>query len=238
MTFLNDIHKNIQQNKIVLENNNYFVTPYAYCFNDIVKYHKATDIIHYPFCVDYKHIIPLNKNPIKKLLLSGNINKYIYPSRHKLFQKYNKTKNDKDCIIDHLIHPGYKLGDKSEIINDDYILYLSKYLVCFASSSLKKDRPYFVRKYFEIPASGALLMANMKNVEDDAKQLGFKDMVNYIDVTDDNIYDKLKYVLNDKNRKEIDTIRKNGQELIKSRHMAIYRARYLDDKVNEIINNQ
>ena len=74
----------------------------------------------------------------------------------------------------------------------------------------EKKNGYVVGKYFEICGSGLLLLADTTDLKDEFSKYGFIDNVNYIDVTFENINDKVKFITNDKNKEKINSIRLNG----------------------------
>jgi len=86
---------------------------------------------------------------------------------------------------------------------------------------------YLVAKYFEIPATGALLMADGV-VGEPLRCLGFMDNVHYISVSEENLEEKIQYVLDENNETRIDAIRQRGQQLVLSSHRTSDRARLID----------
>ncbi|AYV85433.1 MAG: hypothetical protein Satyrvirus16_9 [Satyrvirus sp.] len=206
---------------------------YAYVFH---KFYSKDDIggipvYNFPHCVNY--VSNFNTNPLEKILVSGRLNPLIYPFRQKMVEiSKNKEENeDVDYLpVDH----GYRISeDKSEYIyGDRYIDYLNKYLVCFTCDS-RKETPYIVKKFIEIPASGALLLGGNTETKSYFVELGFVDGIHYISASMENIGEKIKYVLDPKHRPEIDNIRRNGYELVKSRHLHTHRANLLDDVLNK-----
>ena len=62
-------------------------------------------------------------------------------------------------------------------------------------------------------------MADTTDLKDEFRKYGFIDNVNYIDVTFQNINDKVKFITNDKNKEKINSIRLNGYNLIKRHHL-------------------
>ena len=83
-------------------------------------------------------------------------------------------------------------------------------------------------KYFEIPATGALLLAD-NAVSLWLTQLGFEQYIHYVHVSKQNLEDRLRYVLDERNHNELDVIRRQGQELVWHRHKTSDRARDLND---------
>ena len=89
-----------------------------------------------------------------------------------------------------------------------------------------------LRKFFEIPALGSLLLAtSFKN----AKDMGFIDGENYIECNCENIIEKLDFLEN--NPQKAYLIAKKGQDLVWNRHSLDARAEQLQKCFNSILNN-
>jgi len=84
-----------------------------------------------------------------------------------------------------------------------------------------------VAKYFEIPATGALLFAD-DAVSGPLRDLGFLENRHYLPVSKENLEERIRYVLDDRNHEELDEIRRSGQELVWERHKSVDRARQID----------
>jgi hypothetical protein len=125
-------------------------------------------------------------------------------------------------------HPGY--GERFDHDNDPrvgagYARTVHRFRAAFTDAL--KFR-YVVAKYFEIPATGALLIAD-GSVGEALNRLGFVPNVHYVPVTFDNLEEKIQYILEDANRAEIDEIRRRGQQLVLSEHRTCHRARTIDE---------
>jgi hypothetical protein len=86
---------------------------------------------------------------------------------------------------------------------------------------------YVLAKYFEIPATGALLVAD-DSVNGPLGQLGFVENEHYLPVNAGDLEAKIALVLDERNHDALDEVRKRGQELVWSRHKSIDRARQID----------
>lgn len=162
-------------------------------------------------------IIDFNENPISKILVSGSINP-IYPDREYVANLKNKN-------IEVL-----KLDTKNNIWGENFYKYLNKYLCCFVDT----PRDYILAKVFEICASGSLLLCMNPTLLDIFEQLGFKDNMNYISCTRENLFEKIDYIVDPSNKSIIDNIRKEGHKLIKEKHNINHRA---DTLFNILIDN-
>ena len=87
---------------------------------------------------------------------------------------------------------------------------------------------YTVAKHFEIPATGALLVADSA-IEGPLEELGFVPGFHYLSVSDENLEDRVSYVLCEEHHAELDQIRRNGQALVLARHRTSHRARLIND---------
>jgi hypothetical protein len=59
--------------------------------------------------------------------------------------------------------------------------------------------------------------------------LGFRDGVHYLSVRPENLKPRIKEVLDPENRKEIDEMRRQGQQLVLERHLVEHRAKQIDE---------
>ena len=156
------------------------------------------------WCVYDKAICKFNKNSINKILLTGKIG-FAYPERD-IIKKYKNIES-------------YSYNSKQIKVNsNDFNLILNNYLCCFTSSislinSKTKKRVsvhIFLLKIFEILGSGSLLLYPKKE-EDYIKKIGLYHKKNcwLIDFNSD-IQSQIDYIIDIKNRKQIDEIRFAG----------------------------
>lgn len=157
--------------------------------------------------------IDLNKNKNYKIVLSGIVGK-VYPMRI-LFRDFVKNKTYKNLLM--INHPSPKYLsvnlNSSSSVGDKYIYTLNEYLVGFTCCS---EWGYLLKKYFEIPLAGCLLFCDLPL--DSLEEIGLKDGINCIIYNKENINDKIKWILDEKNKEIIDKIRENGHKLIKENH--------------------
>ena len=157
---------------------------------------------------------------MNNVLVFGSFDKSFYPARNKMLA-LSETNSEIICL-------------QSDI--DKYTELLKGYLCCF-TCSMCNYTPYLIQSIFEIPASGSLLLAHDNNVKEHMKKLGFIDGENYISCTIENILEKVKYICDPLNRKEVDRIRFNGYKLICNRHKKSHRMVYLDKIISSITYN-
>jgi hypothetical protein len=220
--YLDDLHDSPEIKELKNISDNFFhhfdiFSTYAYCLQKFIN--TETKVNWLPHSFNDIFFVDFNKDPIDKLLVSGNIDKQIYPMRSKVLSLKNHFP------IDYLGHPGYQKRKKHDIVGKSFINRLNTYLACFTCCSTEKT-PYMLAKFFEIPGSGSLLVAYDHLIKEELKELGFLDMQNYISVNEQNIKSKLEYIF--KNREDIDRIRHNGYNLIHSKHMLSHRGSFIN----------
>tara|TARA_B110001452_G_scaffold161442_1_gene134390 strand:- start:5710 stop:6630 length:921 start_codon:yes stop_codon:yes gene_type:complete len=208
----NDIHylksKSNAYNRYLLIRNNLInnthiniLAFYWYQYKNLYKINE-NNLICFPKFAPSNSITKFNNNPEMKILLSGSTSS-AYPMR-----KYLKSLN----------HPLVKiLTQQDNIRGQDYYKYINKFVCAFSCCS-NKNTPYIVSKFFEIPATGSLLLAYDEFVKEPLKELGFIDGVNYISCNKENIIEKINWICDINNIEEINKIRKKGQELVINKH--------------------
>lgn len=229
--YIDDLHYNIKNknrnlyiDSILTSNYKNIICSYGYCFE---KFHKKRNNVTWvPHSAYDSYSIEFNKNPKPKILLTGAIDIDIYPIRYKVRMMAKINKN-----IDVLQHFGYKKL-RHDICGEKYIKHLNKYLICFTCCSIS-EYPYVISKFFEIPQSGSLLLAYDKYIKLQLLELGFIDGYNYISVNDDNLEEKIDYVLNKDNIDKINEIRLNGYNFILTNHMLSDRASQINSMINK-----
>jgi len=153
------------------------------------------------------HIAPLENfveltpslDPIKKCLLSGSIND-CYPFRQHI------VKNTPSDIFEY--------RDKN-ILWADYPKFLNKYSCAIATGAISS---VIVAKYLEIPAAGTLLLAEEI---DDLILLGLEANIHYVPITQENVIEKIKEVLD--NPEKYTEMRNKATKLVRQKHSEINR---------------
>lgn len=186
-----------------------------------------------PHAYTQDYVLPFNSEPKNKILLSGAMGT-VYPIRKYIYQLYEDKQSNFSEKISYLRHPGYKnFGEPHHRakIGKSYAKILNEHICCFSDCS---TYGYIVSKYFEIPATGSLLLAQ-KPEDDNLESLGFIEDVNYISCTKDNIKEKIDWILDPSNRNRVDEIRKNGMQMVRDNHSikkrAVFIHKYLSKKV-------
>ena len=128
----------------------------------------------------------------------------------------------------HHPHPGYGTDYEHKAdprIGRGYVtLMINRHRAAFTDSSIYR---YTVAKHFEIPAAGALLLAD-RAVAGPLEQLGFVAGEHYLATSDEDMEDLVRYVLNESNATEIEGIRRRSQSLVWERHKTSDRAALID----------
>lgn len=143
--------------------------------------------------------LPFNNMPKIRCLLSGSLNKDVYPLRSLIVNAHRADVDYKP--------PTY--------VGDDYAMLLHSYFCCVTSSSIFN---YVLAKYFEISATGSLLLANET---EDSKRLGLIPYRHYVPITKTDMFTKITQCV--KNPNDYNDIRKTGMEFVRENHSIINR---------------
>jgi len=195
----------------------------GYCWNKLYPEFAGTKrVVWVPHSASPDFAVPYNPNPENAIFLSGATGNY-YPLRDRV-----KALSQAGAypIVCH-DHPGYYTGydyDQNEAVGRGYAWKINSYRAGFTDSSMFH---YVLAKYFEIPATGALLVAD-DAVSGPLRQLGFIEYEHYVPVNAANLEETIAFVLDETNHEALDEIRRRGQELIWDRHKTIDRARQID----------
>ena len=109
--------------------------------------------------------------------LIGNMSSSYYPLRNKVHKVL------KDSGLNYH-HPGMDI-----YVRDAFAKHINESKICITGSSSYK---YLVQKYYEVTACGTLLMADSCM---DLYDQHFVDGHNFVEITADTVYDKVRYYL-------------------------------------------
>jgi hypothetical protein len=203
------------------------LSTYAYALHkfypDLSRIRKTAWI---PHSASPDFMLSYNQHPENSILLSGSITEH-YPLR----QQMQRLHEERSYSITHHLHPGYHCQydyEGNEDIGRGYAEKINKYRAGFTDSLKFK---YVVAKYFEIPATGALLLAD-EAVREPLKELGFIENEHYLSVSQENLEERIQYVLDERNHPELDEIRRSGQELVWKSHKTSDRAKLINEACN------
>jgi Glycosyl transferases group 1 len=169
------------------------------------------------FMLDYNH------SPANTVFLSGAISGH-YPLRQQMMRLYSQG----TYSITYHGHPGYHCRYNYEADENVGHGYATKINKCYAGITDCAKYKYVVAKHFEIPATGALLLAN-NAVRGPLKKLGFIENQHYVSFCSKNLETKLRYVLANRNQEKLHEVRRRAQKLVWARHKTSDRAREIND---------
>ena len=196
----------------------------AYVWDDFYpEFCGSKKLVWIPHSASPDFMVPYNPHAENSILMSGTIS----PSSP-LRPRMKLLHEQGSYAIAYQDHPGYQRYydyDKDEEVGRGYAEKINKYRVGFTDCHIQK---YVVAKYFEIPATGALLFAD-NTVGRQLRELGFLENEHYLPVSEANLEERIQYVLNERNHEELDEIRRRGQELVWERHKTSDRARQIDE---------
>jgi hypothetical protein len=199
------------------------ISTVGYAWNRLYPEFGGTKkVVWAPHSASPDFMVPYNPNPENAIFVSGAARNY-YPLRDRMRELSQQGAYAIVCQD----HPGYYTGydyDRNGSVGRGYAMKINRYRAAFTDSS---KFHYVLAKYFEIPATGALLMAD-DSVSGPLKQLGFIENEHYVGVSAENLEEKIRFVLDERNHEELDQIRRRGQELVWERHKSIDRARQID----------
>ena len=200
------------------------LSTYAYRFEDFFpKVAKSRRIVWLPHSASPDFALAANSAPRNELFLSGAITED-YPLRERL----NALRESGCKEIIRYEHPGYHCeydyaGDSR--VGRAFARRIWKHRAAFTDCLVFR---YAVAKHFEIPATGALLVADIA-LEEPLKELGFLAGVHYFPVSDADLEERVRYLFREEHHPELDRIRQNGQVLVLERHRTSHRARLINE---------
>jgi hypothetical protein len=178
----------------------------------------AKRVVWIPHSAGPDFIVDYNQHPENSIFLSGALSNH-YPLRQQMMELHAQGAYP---IIYHR-HPGYHCHydhERNENVGRGYAEKINKYRAGFTDSLIYG---YVVAKCFEIPATGALLLADGA-VSGPLKELGFTENEHYLPVSKENLEETIRYVLDESNHEELDQVRRRGQELVWEKHKTSDRA--------------
>lgn len=164
---------------------------------------------------EYYSKLILNESPIMKCMVSGHANPKFYPLRAFLIRNGGGLVVSADPI------PGYT--------GQSYVNLLHSYFCCATSSSIYR---YPLTKYYEIPATGSLLLADEP---EDLKKVGFVPNKHYVPITKENALIKIRHCL--ENPADYIDIRKEGMRYVHENHSLKNRMQDLNKVFNALLNS-
>ncbi|SDC38862.1 glycosyltransferase [Shouchella lonarensis] len=131
----------------------------------------------------------------------------------------SKMKNEPGFVFHP--HPGHLTSDKNALVNKNYAKQINRAHIFFTCGArVPKAGKYPVQKFFEAPACKTLLLAEPN---EDIRDLGFIDGVNYVACDTNDFYNKARYYID--NERERKKITEAGYQLIRHNHTNNIRAK-------------
>ena len=200
------------------------LSTYAYVWDDLYPEFSGTKrLIWVPHSASPDFMLHYNPRPENSILMSGTI------SRTSPLRPAMKLLHEQGAYaIAYHEHPGYQRAydyGRDKTVGRGYAEKINRHRAAFTDGHRYK---YVVAKYFEIPATGALLFAE-NAVGRQLSELGFVEHEHYLPVSKDDLEEKIQYILDERNHEEVDEIRKRGQQLVWERHKTSDRARQINE---------
>ena len=180
-------------------------------------------IVWVPHAASPEFMLPMNEQAENKILLSGKIDRH-YPLR----QQLTALADEADFRIVEHPHPGYQCRHdhvSSAAVGSGYARRINQFRAAFTDAS---QFNYVLAKYFEIPATGCLLLGDAA-VENELSELGFRSWVHFVPVSARTLEDELRYILDVTNHDKLDEIRRTAQQLVRERHKTCDRAKLINE---------
>jgi len=174
--------------------------------------------------------LQFNEKPLMRCLLTGNVRSpYHYPFRSWISSCVLQGKVGVQKV-DIMRHPRWQAPSRGKcvvegVMRDEYAKILNRYFCSLATSSRWGCA---LAKYFEIPATGALLLAN------DApgvREVGLIANKHFVPIDETNVFDRINYCL--ANPKAYRNVRLEGMEYVRANHSVENRA----ERIGEILEN-
>lgn len=184
---------------------------------------KHKPVVWIPHAASTDFLLPYNERAENAIFLSGAINRH-YPMRQRMLD----LSDDPELEIVRHRHPGYSRRYDYETaanVGRGFAEKIQRFRVAFADSSRYR---YILGKFFEIPATGALLFTEC-SATDALGQLGFIEDEHYVAASSDDLVEKIRYLLDESNHSRLDRIRKRAQRLVLEKHTVGDRARLIDE---------
>jgi hypothetical protein len=180
-------------------------------------------VVWLPHSASPDFALPVNPAPRNALFLSGAISN-VYPLRERL-----NALMESGCkeIVRHE-HPGYHCEydyAADNRVGRAFARRIWEHRAAFTDCLVYR---YTVAKHFEIPATGALLVADFA-AKEPLEKLGFFPDVHYFPVSNENLEDRLRYLFCEEHHSEVDRIRRKGHALVLERHRTSDRVKLIND---------
>jgi hypothetical protein len=197
------------------------LTPYAMQFPAFFP--SVSRVAWVPHAAGPDFLLPVNHSPRPVVFVSGSMGR-VYPLRRAMRELALR----RPSLADLQDHPGYSCtfdyrGDMR--VGRGFAASMRGCLAAFTDAS---TYGYVVAKHFEIPATGALLLAE-RAVSSQLATLGFTAGEHYVSVDASDLEQVVEHVLHPAHRREIDAIRHRAHALVHTRHTTAHRAAQINE---------
>lgn len=165
-------------------------------------------------------------------LFTGHANNKIYPLRSFILKQLEHDRRLQGVMV-RARHPrwGRKDGplkpyEIEPVLNQTYALALNKYFCSVATGSVYR---YVLAKYFEIPAAGALLLAERTA---DSDSVGLVPWKHYVAIDRKNVVAQITECL--QRPQQFETIRRAGCDYVRTHHSVRNRVAQLEEMLDEL----
>lgn len=174
--------------------------------------------------------LQFNEKPLMRCLLTGNTSSMVYPIRSLVAGAVLRGEIRAQAI-DIMRHPRWRtpaMGPRviGGVMKSAYAKVLNQYFCSLASPS---KYHYALAKYFEIPATGVLLLA--KEVPD-IREAGLVANKHYIPIDEVNVFDRINQCLT--NPEAYRAIRLEGMEYVRTNHSVENRVQRIGEILKEL----
>ncbi len=184
---------------------------------------RAGKVVWVPHGASPDFLQAFNPRAENAVLLSGAMSHH-YPLRHQMKQ----LSEQKQYAITCAPHPGYGRYydyERDNRVGAGFARLIHRHRSAFTDASIYR---YVLAKYFEIPATGALLLAE-RSVSEELHSLGFVENQHYIGISRQDLDAKVRFVLDPRHHEALNSIRAKAQALVWERHKTSDRARLIND---------
>jgi hypothetical protein len=197
---------------------------YAHRFDSFYpEVHRLKRVVWSPHSASPDFLLTFNDLAENAVFLSGAIG-HAYPLRRLM---RGLSESGRHRIVHHP-HPGYHCGydhGRDPAVGPGYARAIHRYRTAFTDALIYG---YVVAKFFEIPATGALLLADAA-VREPLRRLGFVEGEHYVSAPAEDLEDRVREVLDGSNHPRLDAMRRRAQALVRDRHTTSDRARLIDE---------
>jgi hypothetical protein len=219
---IDDLHRNHEAMDEALDAADVVLAAYAPRISEYRPRVESSRVIWMPHAAGPDFLMPVEESPSPVVFVSGAM-AASYPLRLSMRALAERRPE----LAQLHAHPGYECSfdySSDDRVGRGYALAIRECLAAFTDAL---SHQYIVAKHFEIPATGALLIAD-RAVAPQLAMLGFIDGEHYVSASNSDLEPIVEHVLDRRNSEEIDAIRRRGHALVHARHTTLHRAQQID----------